>query len=146
MERVCVSSIIDAPADTVWQYVRDFNGMPEWHPAIHDSVIGDSRPGDAVGCVRHLHLTDGSELREQLVALSDRARSQTYILLESPLPITDYVATLRLLPVTDNDRSLAEWSAEFEVDPDQTEQVVTAIREDVFSTGLDGLKALLERK
>lgn len=145
MERICVSSIIDAPADTVWQYVRDFNGMPEWHPTIYDSAIEDGRPSDAVGCVRRFHLTDGSALCEQLVALSDRARSQTYIILDSPLPITDYIATLRVLPVTDGDRSMVKWTAEFEAKPGQAEQAVTTVREDVYQAGLDSLKAIFDR-
>jgi len=146
MEQVCVSSIIDAPANTVWQHVRDFNGMPEWHPAIHDSVIEDNRPSDAVGCVRHFHLTDGNELREQLVALSDRTLSQTYTILNSPLPITDYVATIRVVPVTDGDRTLVEWNAEFNAEPDYVDQAVATVRDNVFQAGLDGLKAKLDRR
>jgi hypothetical protein len=32
MPRVYVSSVIDAPAAKVWERVRDFNGLPRWHP------------------------------------------------------------------------------------------------------------------
>ena len=34
MIKVYVSSVIDAPADTVWARVRDFNGLPHWTPFV----------------------------------------------------------------------------------------------------------------
>jgi hypothetical protein len=37
------------------------------------------------------------------------------------MPLTDYVATLRLTPVTDGDRCFAEWTAEFECDEAEAE-------------------------
>ncbi len=39
MTAIFVSSVIDAPAADVWAIVRDFNGMPQWHPLIADSLI-----------------------------------------------------------------------------------------------------------
>ena len=44
MIRVYVSSVIDASADTVWARIRDFNGLPQWHPGIADSRIENSEP------------------------------------------------------------------------------------------------------
>src|ERR1700758_4569869 len=38
----------------------------------------------------------GGHFRERLLALSDRDHICTYTILESPLPITDYVATIQL--------------------------------------------------
>ena len=54
-----------------------------------------------VGAVRHFRLADGGELREQLLSLSDEKRTLSYCLLEAPLPLMGYVATVRLKPVTD---------------------------------------------
>ena len=53
MARVYVSSVIDAPAAKVWARVRDFNGLPGWHPAIAESRIENGEPSDKVGCVRN---------------------------------------------------------------------------------------------
>ena len=39
MIKVYTSSVIDASADAVWAHIRDFNGLPKWHPAIADSRI-----------------------------------------------------------------------------------------------------------
>ncbi|MYF09297.1 MAG: SRPBCC family protein, partial [Rhodospirillaceae bacterium] len=32
MARVYISSVIGAPADRIWQTVRDFNALPDWVP------------------------------------------------------------------------------------------------------------------
>ena len=39
MPRIYISSVIDAPAAKVWERIRDFNGLPQWHPGIADSRI-----------------------------------------------------------------------------------------------------------
>src|SRR6202041_2634921 len=101
MTRIYVSDVIDAPIEKVWGLIRDFNGMPKWHPFIRDSMIEDGLPSDAVGCVRNFHLANGGHLREQLLSLSDRDHECTYCILESPMPVTGYVACYRLLPITE---------------------------------------------
>ena len=140
MARVYVSSVIGAPADRVWDRIRDFNGLPRWHPAIRDSRIEDALPADKVGCIRNFNLQNGDNIREQLLGLSDFDMFCTYSILESPMPLEDYVATIRLTPVTEGDRTFIEWSAEFSCDPSDEDDLVTGIGGDVFQTGFDSLK------
>ena len=140
MARVYVSSVIGAPAQRVWERIRDFNGLPRWHPMIRDSRIEDALPADKVGCIRHFHLQNGDMIREQLLGLSDYDLYCTYSILESPMPLTDYVATMRLTPVTEGDRCFIEWTAEFSCAPEAEEDLVTGIGNDVFQTGFDALK------
>ena len=81
MIRVYTSSVIDAPADAVWQQLRDFNGLPAWHPAIAESRIEAGLPSDRVGCVRNFRTRDGGVIREQLLTLSDFEYECTYSIL-----------------------------------------------------------------
>ena len=141
MARVYVSSIVNAPAGRVWERVRDFNGLPDWHPLIAESHIEDGLPADQVGCVRNFRLHDGGLIREQLLGLSDYDLTCTYSILESPMPLENYVATLRLTPVTDGDRTFVEWSAEFDCEPSEEEGLVAGIGTDVFQAGFDALNA-----
>ena len=88
-------------------------------PAALDAVIADSRiengqPADRIGCIRNFRLRDGGVIRERLLALSDYDYQCTYAILESPMGVDNYVATLKLTPVTDGNRTFAEWSAEFD--------------------------------
>lgn len=143
MARVYISSVIDVPAARVWERVRDFNGLPRWHPSIRDSRIENGDPADKVGCVRDFHLQNGDRIREQLLGLSDYDMFCTYSILESPMPLTNYVATLRLTPITDGDHCFAEWSAEFDCDDSEEEGLVDGIGTNVFLAGLSALKRQL---
>jgi uncharacterized protein YndB with AHSA1/START domain len=140
MARVYVSSVIDAPIAKVWERVRDFNGLPRWHPRIRESRIENGEPPDKVGCVRDFRLQNGDRLREKLLGLSDYDYFCTYTILESPMPLTDYVATLRLTPVTDGPRTFIEWSADFDCAPDAAAELVAGIGNNVFQGGFDALK------
>jgi hypothetical protein len=112
--KIFISSVVDAPADTVWGAIRDFDGLPSWHPAVAASEIQGGRPSSDVGCVRVLTLGDGARVVETLLELSDVKRSVTYDIVESPLGVEGYVATLSVTPITDGDRSYVQWTAEFE--------------------------------
>ena len=102
---VFVSSVLDASIDDVWAKIRDFNALPAWHPAVANSHIEGDQPSDKVGCIRNFNLKDGGNIREQLLTLSDATFTCTYSILESPMAVENYVATLRLTPVTDGNRT-----------------------------------------
>ena len=145
MIRVYVSSVIEAPADTVWSLIRDFNGLPKWTPFVADSRIEGGVAADTVGCVRHFRLRDGGEIREQLLALSDYDYQCTYSIIESPMNVENYVATLKLTPVTDGNRTFAEWWAEFDCAPARESELAQGIGQGVFQAGFDTLKATFRR-
>lgn len=140
MAEVYTSSIINAPAERVWARVRDFNALPAWHPLIAESRIEGGAPSDQVGCVRDFRLKDGGRIREKLLALSDYEFSCSYSILESPMGVENYVATLKLTPVTDGNRTFAEWSAEFDCAAEAEVQLIADIGGDVFQGGFDALK------
>ena len=79
-------------------------------------------------------------IRERLLALSDYEYSCTYEILESPMGVSGYVATLKLTPVTDGARCFAEWSAEFDCDPGRERELTETIGNGVFQAGFDALK------
>jgi hypothetical protein len=144
--KVYASSVIDAPTSEVWADVRDFNALPRWHPAIKDSYIEQRQPADKVGCVRNFTLRAGGRLREQLLALSDYDFTQTYSILESPMGVENYIATLKLTPITDGDRTFAEWSAEFDCAPARAAELSRSIGQGVFQAGFDNLKTRHRRQ
>ncbi len=147
MANVYRSAVIDAPADKVWALVRDFNGLPKWHPAIAKSEIEGGPPGDRVGCVRRFTLKDGGGLlREKLLTLSDSGRTLTYNILVSPMPVANYVATMRVTPITVGNRALAEWWAEFDVSSGPEDVQVNDIGDNVFVVGFAAMNRKLARK
>ena len=140
MIKVYTSSVIEAPAAGVWAQVRDFNGLPKWTPFVAESRIEGNLPADKIGCVRNFRLKDGGVIREQLLTLSDYDYECSYSILESPMGVENYVATLKLTPVTDGARCFAEWSAEFDCDAGRERELSELIGNGVFQAGFDALK------
>ncbi len=133
------STVVDAPIEVVWRLLRDFNGHEDWHPAIAESRIEGGLMGDQVGAVRRFALHDGSVLREQLLALSDRDHSFTYCILDSPLPLIDYVAQVQLKPVTDGSRTFWEWRSSFRTPPGEEEKLVGLVRQQIYEAGFSAV-------
>ena len=141
MPHVYISAVIPAALTKVWPIIRDFNALPEWHPAIAISQIEDGLSASQVGCVRHFELQDGGVIREQLLALSDMRHRCSYSILESPLGVENYKATLQLTRVTESDACFAEWWADFDCAPDREAELVDLIGRDVFAAGFAALTA-----
>jgi hypothetical protein len=144
MAKVYKSSIINAPADKVWSIVRDFNALPKWTPFVAKSEIEGGLPSDKVGCIRNFVLKDGGVIREQLLTLSDRDMSCTYSILESPMGVENYEATLSLKPVTDGNTTFACWTAEFDAPEDKEAGLVEFIGTNVFHAAFQHLKGMVK--
>ncbi|MCT8973863.1 SRPBCC family protein [Microbaculum marinisediminis] len=140
MVKVVKSTIMDAPVEAVWEVLRDFNGHDQWHPAVADSAIERGLPSDKIGCVRRFHLADGSELREQLLTLSDSDMAFSYCLLDTPVPLLNYVAHVRLLPVTDGDRAFWHWESRFDTPAGREEELAAMVGEQIYEGGFTAVR------
>jgi hypothetical protein len=59
--------------------------------------------------------------------------------------VENYVATLKLTPVTDGNRTFAEWWAEFDCEPAKERELARDIGQGVFQAAFDSLQSLLRR-
>jgi hypothetical protein len=134
------STILNAPTDAAWAVLRDFNGHDHWHPAVASSSIERAHPPDKIGCIRRFKLKDGSELREQLLALSDLEQTFSYCLLDTPIPMFNYVAHVRLLPVTDGDRTFWHWESRFTTRPEDRESITHMVAEQIYQAGFEAIR------
>jgi hypothetical protein len=146
MAEVFVSSVIPSSAGAVWQVVRNFNGLADWTPFVAESRIEQNMLADQVGCIRSFRLKDGRKFRERLLALSDFDMSCTYSILESPMGVENYIATLALFPITDGNGTLATWRATFDAAPEREEQLVKDIGQNVFQAAFTELKSRFGRR
>lgn len=129
---------IAAPAAAVWKQVREFGALDTWLPAVSASeiVVGEN---NVVGAVRLLTLPDGGQVREELLAHDDEARSVSYSILEAPLPVENYRSTLTVHEAESGSR--VEWHGRFESGPELIE-VFTGI----YQGGLANLKSMFEAR
>ena len=143
MVKVRRSAVVDVPIEALWAVLRDFNSHGRWHPAIAESVIEEGREADEVGAVRRFSLVDGGLLREQLLSLDDETRSFSYCLLEAPLPLMNYVAQVRLRPVTDSGKTYWEWESRFDPPPGRRDDLAALVGKDIYEAGIRALERYL---
>ena len=137
---VYTSAIVQAPLAKVWPLFRDFNGLAGWHPGIAQSRLEEGGRHDAVGSVRYLSLKPSGFVREQLLMLDDPGTALRYSIIETDLPMRDYVAGVTLTAITESGATLVEWWADFRVEGDADLQAVaTAVGQGVFAAGLAAL-------
>jgi uncharacterized protein YndB with AHSA1/START domain len=146
MARAYASVILKSPVQTVWAFVRDFNGLPKWAPAVAMSKIEAGLDADVVGCVRSFHTHDGTHIRERLLRLDDARYTFTYNFEKPAFPVKNYIAKLRLYPVTHTNETFAEWSATFEEQHGDEGKYEKLISTAVFAANWSNLAKLISAK
>jgi mxaD protein len=145
------SITVNAPADKVWNAVKDFNGLNTWHPAVAADEIVEGK-NNAVGAVRLLTLKGGGTIKEKLVSYDPARRSFKYSIIEGVLPVSSYTSTFLVKPLGKN-KSSVTWSGHFKRknvgdNPGDNENDKTAVDTigGVYQAGLDNLKKIAEAK
>lgn len=141
--KVFRSMIIDAEIDNVWTLVRAFDGVATWNPGVSAARL-ETGAATEIGAIRHLAIPDGSVFRETLLAHSDLERFYTYDILESPLPVTDYVSTHRFIPITHSGQTLGIWESTFSCAEDQAAELTTIVGDQIYIGGMRGLNETLK--
>lgn len=143
MVKVYCSTILETPIESVWELLRDFNGHDRWHPVVAESQIERGHPSDKVGAVRKFKLEDGAELREQLLTLSDMETAYSYCLLDTPIPLLNYVSHVRLSPVTDTDATFWEWQSSFDTPKGREDELKALVTKNIYMAGFNAIRAQL---
>lgn len=115
---------IDAPADTVWETIKHFDGLTRWAPGITECTMR----GYGVGATRTVKTRDGQTFVERLDACDDGTRTLAYSMVEGPVPVRDYRSEIS---VSDSgDHCTVVWDASGEpsgIPEDQLETILSGI-------------------
>lgn len=137
---------VNASADQVWSVIQHFDNL-SWHPAVATTELLSGKANKA-GAVRLVSVKDnGPKIKEQLVSFSPAAHSLTYKIVESPLPLDQYVSTLKV--VSAKSGSVIKWSSTFKRKDEKPAEGAddagaTKIVDGIYTSGLDALKKQLE--
>lgn len=113
MARSYYSTVFEQPAAQVWARIRDFND-DRWSGEVTRSASENGKSGSTVGTIR-VHEFSGKTARSDLQAYSETERFFTYGFVGTPpIPVQNYQATLRVIPVLDGNRAFVEWFATFD--------------------------------
>ncbi|MCM6775446.1 SRPBCC family protein [Nocardia sp. CDC159] len=138
------SSVLDAPIERVWAFFDDFDGLDAFHPAIRESRLEAGPDARTVGAMRYLTLTDGF-VRERLLKFEPGEFEFEYAIIETTMPVRDYIAGVRLIPVTDSGKTFAQWWADFTTEGVALAPVAASISADVFAAGFRAIDERLRR-
>ncbi len=134
MAQVKVSHEYNASADRIWSVIGNPADISEWHPAIASSEMKNKQ--------RNCSLADGGEIGEEILNHDDNTRSYTYRIVQSPLPMRDYVSTLSVEPRRSGG-STVTWEAEFEPEGIGAEEL-QAMLGGLYGAGLSALEAKIQ--
>ena len=137
MPKVTMSTPVAMNADALWQAMGSFAAIGQWHPMMEKV----ESQGEQKGSLRTLQLIGGAKLVERLEEISPRERLYRYSIIESPLPITNYVSEIRVKDNGDG-TSTVEWSSDFEVNSTTGATDVVKTMQEVYQAGRDNLTKL----
>ena len=137
MTKVSLSTTLPVPARTVWGLIGGFNTLAKWHPAVAKSE--ETQEGAAT--IRRLTLHGGGTIVERLEGNDDKKRTYTYSILEGPLPVAGYTATLHVEEDKGGKSCTVEWSSEFKPSGASEPEAVKVIR-GLYEAGFDNLRKM----
>ncbi len=148
-QKVVESVEINAPPDTVWSRVKDFNALQTWHPAVESSTTTD---GNNVGSVRTLTLKGGGRIVEVLEAYSEADHKMSYRMTDpGPVPVNNYTSTITVKPA-EGGGSVVEWRGAFyrgypnnDPPPDRNDEAAVKAVTGIYQSGLANLKQMMQK-
>jgi hypothetical protein len=153
---------INAPADKVWGIIKNFGDM-SWHPAIANT---ENKGGNDKGAVRVLTLQNGGTITEELKKYDEAKMSYSYKITDMStektithagqeekvpvVPVGNYSATITV--ETQGANSTVRWKAGYyraytnnNPPAEMNESAANTAIKDIFTAGLNNLKALAEK-
>ena len=112
----CYNSIvIDAPCEKVWQTIHDFHDLGWAAGVVTDVKVKGDLKGDQIGAKRIIN----DVFHETLLSLDEESRTFSYSIDDGPAPlatgtVTNYVGSVAVLPVTEDDTTFVEWQSTYE--------------------------------
>ena len=125
-----VSMTSSMSPDALWQKVGDFCGVGTWHPAIENCELNDG------GKMRTISLKGGGTIVERMQSRDDAKHSYTYSIVSGPLPVTNYLSTIAVLP--DPKGSKVTWMGQYDAKGASDADAKKAI-DGVYESGEKGL-------
>lgn len=138
MTNVSLSTRLPASARQVWDLIGGFGALAKWHPLVEKCEIEEDE--EAGTTIRRLSLVGGGAIVEKLETVDEDAHVYSYTILESPLPVADYRATIRVSDAPEGGATV-EWSSTFEAAGAEPKDAAAAI-EGVYKAGFDQLRKM----
>ena len=138
MTEVTTKDTINAPVDIIWKALSSFSDVEKYIPLVIRSTVEGSGVGAKRTCIIPNQSGGEEEIQEEMKSLDNDARTFSYSIISSPLPVENYLSTVKVQDLG-NEKCEVEWSSTFEPKGMAEEEVVKMI-EGVYLAVIDGLK------
>jgi carbon monoxide dehydrogenase subunit G len=138
MAKIAVEEDYAASAAVVWQKLADFGELASWMPGVESC----DTEGEGVGAVRTVAIGP-VKVVERLETLDDAGRSLSYSIVEGPMPVQNYLATIRVHE-TGAAACHVDWTASFDLPDGLTEAQIAPGLQGAYGGALKALKPLVE--
>lgn len=139
MIQVSVKDTINSPAEEIWKTVGAIGNVEQYIPVIKSSTLQGSGLGAKRTCVMiNEKGEEMGKLEEEVIKFDNNAKTYSYIITSGPLPVENYVGTVKVNDLGNNTCEL-EWSSQCEV-KGMDEQEISNMLHGVYSSILNELK------
>ncbi len=124
-----------------------WDALESWCPAFVKTEIQSG--GNDIGSVRAITLKDGPTFTEELLASDSAARTYRYKIVDSPLPIIEYVSTVKVIGA--GNKSSIIWvssykrRAEDHTNPETNDQAMLNLVGGLYKACLGNAKTVAEQ-
>lgn len=126
---------VNSTPTAVWSMIGPFCAVKDWHPLIGTCALDGKAP-----LTRTLVTKDGTAtFVETQTANNSAEHLYSYAIKSSPLPVTQYLATLKVT-AKGKDISTVTWSSTYTPDNGKENDASAALI-GIYETGLDEIKA-----
>ncbi len=130
---------VSATPTAIWSAIGPFCAIKEWLPPVGSCTEDGKFPP-----TRTLVTKDGtSRFVEMQTRRDDADQTYSYTFVSSPLPVTNYVSTLKVAAKNDG-VSTVIWSSTYTPNSGQAQDVSEALR-GIYESGLAAIKARFEK-
>lgn len=157
-QKVVKEVVIKAAPEKVWQAIKQFDAIKQWHPNIAELKLEDRKDAETGNTLpfRAIKMKDGVTLLEKLREASDEEMKIDYKLVdgaESSIAVSNYRSVMQVKAGPGAGESTVTWTARFynkantmEAPAGQDNPAANAAINSFYNAGAEGLKAYLEKK
>jgi hypothetical protein len=141
MARARVCLVVEASLDRLWGKLSDYRGWKTWLREVADSEMEDGLVDgpSSVGIVRRVGDRSSPLARERLIAIDESSATLSYAAVGPlPWPARNYVATVRLIALTESAGTVIDWSSWYDAD-DRDEDEIRATLEALYRSFIEAL-------
>ena len=156
-QKVVKEITIKASPEKVWQAIKSFEAIQQWHPDIASLKLEQRLDKESVSTLPHrlITLKSGVTLLEKLREANDEEMKLDYKLVDgadSTIAVSNYRAVMQVKAGPGAGESTLTWTARFynkantmEAPPGQDNPAANAAINAYYNAGAAGLKAWLEK-